>query len=111
LSEEALGFAKTLISNKGSDEIVKKMSLKPHDIELIEEPEQWLNNSAYKEKANIVAQINVVNDTAERGVKLIQEYNSIITRDEDQNQYILKNFKDYKNMFTDTVIVAYYNHG
>ena len=78
------------------------MSLKPHDMELIEEPEQWLNNSSYKDQANIVAQINVVNDTAEIGVKLIQEYNSIITRDENQNQYILKIVKDYKNTFTDS---------
>lgn len=65
-----------------------------------EEPEQWFNNNAYKEGAIIVAQINVVYYATKRGVKLIKEYNSMITKD--QNQYLLKIVKDYKIKFPDS---------
>lgn len=41
-----------------------------------EEPEQWFNNNAWKEGAIIIARINVVYDVAEKGVKLIKEYNN-----------------------------------
>ena len=41
----------------------------------------------------------VVNDIAERGVKLIQEYNNILTKDETEKQFVLqivnKNCKNY----------------
>lgn len=62
------------------------------------EPEEWINNTAYKEGSNIVVHIRVVNDVVERGVKLIEEYNSILTQDEEQKQYhLLQIVKDYKN--------------
>lgn len=68
-----------------------------------DEPEQWFNNNAYKEGARIIAQINVVNDTAERGVELIKELfvNGIITKDEDQKQYLFEIVTDYKKKFPD----------
>jgi len=31
---------------------------------------------------------SIVNDTAERGVKLIQDFNAILTNDEDQKQFL-----------------------
>jgi hypothetical protein len=36
---------------------------------------------------DIVHQLKVVNDTAERAGALIEEYNSSLTKDEDQKQY------------------------
>lgn len=67
---------------------------------VLDEPEQWVNNTAYKEGANIIAHINVVNDTAERGIKLIEEYSSLSTKDEEQKQYLLQVVKDYENKFS-----------
>ncbi len=32
----------------------------------------------------------VVNDVAERGVKLIQDYNNILTKDETEKQFVLQ---------------------
>jgi len=69
---------------------------------LHDEPEEWINNTAYNEGANIVAHIKVVNDTAERGVKLIEEYNSILTKDEEQKQYLLQIVIDYKIKYPDS---------
>ena len=34
--------------------------------------------------------MRVVNDTAERGVKLFEEYNSLLTNDEEEKQFILQ---------------------
>jgi len=145
LSDEAIGFSffdnnvsadfkkrmvKALASNDGSEEIMKKLSIKPHEMSslvtkdlsdfvtsntkifferfgidtqfLHDEPEEWTKNPAYNEGANIVAQIKVVNDTAERGVKLIEEYNSILTKHEEQKQYQLKIVKDYKIKYPDS---------
>ena len=45
--------------------------------------------------------LKVVNDTAERGVKLIQDYNSIITNDEDQKQYLLQVVQQHRRNFPD----------
>jgi adenylate/nucleoside-diphosphate kinase len=113
-----------LTSNNGSDEIMKKLSITLHEVSslvtkdlsnfvmnntkifferfgidthfLHDEPEEWINHPVYNEGANIVAHINVVSDTAERGVKTIEEYNSILTKDEEQKQYLLQIVKDYK---------------
>ncbi|XP_050064934.1 uncharacterized protein LOC126553864 [Aphis gossypii] len=37
----------------------------------------------------------------ERGVKLIEEYNSILTKDEEQKQYLLQIVKNYKIKYPD----------
>ena len=34
--------------------------------------------------------MRVVNDTTERGVKLFEEFNRIITNDEEEKQYLLR---------------------
>lgn len=47
----------------------------------------------------IVNDINVVNDTAERAVKLMQDYNPMLTKDEEQKQYILQVVKNYQKQF------------
>ena len=46
--------------------------------------------------------LKVVNDTAERSVKLIHEYNSILTNDEDQKQYWLQVVHAHRNQFPDS---------
>jgi|UniRef100_A0A2S2QEI3 hypothetical protein len=117
-------MVKALTSYDGSDEIMKNLSIKPHEVSslvtkdlsnfvtnntkifferfgidthiLHDEPEEWINNPVFDEEANIVAYINVDNDTGEKGVKIIEEYNSILTKDEEQKQYLLQIVKDYK---------------
>ncbi|KAL4135148.1 hypothetical protein QTP88_006791 [Uroleucon formosanum] len=69
---------------------------------LNDEPDEWINNTSYNDRANTVAHINVVNDTAERGVKQIEEYNSILTKDEEQKQYLLQIVKNYKIKYPDS---------
>ncbi|KAL4082915.1 hypothetical protein QTP88_029569 [Uroleucon formosanum] len=47
-------------------------------------PSKWLNSSAYQKGKTIIEQLRIVNDSAERGVKLVEDYNNSITRDKNQ---------------------------
>src|SRR6218665_3647912 len=51
--------------------------------------EQWEENEHFQKAKQCAQNLRVVNDVVERGVKLIQDFNSSITRDEEQKQYRL----------------------
>lgn len=53
------------------------------------DPVIWNSLHDYQHGLTIVRNLTVVNDTAERGVKLMEEYNNLITHDEEQKQYLL----------------------
>jgi hypothetical protein len=57
---------------------------------LKEDPETWSDNPLYCELQQSVAKLRVTNDTAERGVALMQEYNGLRTKSEEQTQFILQ---------------------
>ena len=44
--------------------------------------------------------IKVVNDLAERGVALIEEFNCSITRDEEQKQFLLQVVENHQSKFS-----------
>ena len=50
---------------------------------------------------SIVTALKVVNDTAERGVKLIQDYNLILTKDEEQKQFLLQVVQEHRRLYPD----------
>ncbi|GBM41112.1 hypothetical protein AVEN_63795-1 [Araneus ventricosus] len=52
--------------------------------------EEWKQNSSYFQGREHVRKLQIVNDTAERGVKLLQEFNALITKDEEENQFLLQ---------------------
>ncbi|KAK0041420.1 hypothetical protein Bpfe_029139 [Biomphalaria pfeifferi] len=64
--------------------------------------ETWEENDHYQEALQIVQGLKVVNDCAERGVRLIQEYNSILTNDEQQKQYLLQLVQQHRHVFSDS---------
>ena len=47
---------------------------------LLNPPESWKDDQDYLAAERIVLGLKVVNDTAERGVKLMQDYNSILKK-------------------------------
>jgi hypothetical protein len=49
----------------------------------------WKQDSEYLVAKSTASNLSVINDRAERGVALIQEYNQILTKDEDQKQALL----------------------
>lgn len=65
------------------------------------DPATWNKNESYSKCCKIINNLKVVNDTAERGIKLINEYNQLLTKDEEQKQFLLQVVKDYKTRFPD----------
>ena len=54
------------------------------------EPTAWNDNADFKCGLERVQTLKVVNDTAERGVKLFEEFNQLITKDEEEKQFLLQ---------------------
>lgn len=52
-------------------------------------PATWNSNQSYLKSLNIVRALNIVNDTAERGVSLMQEYLQFVKK-EDELQRVLQ---------------------
>jgi len=46
-------------------------------------PEEWLDDPDYNELKHAASVMKVVNDTAERGIALMQQYNSSLTKNEE----------------------------
>ena len=59
-------------------------------------PCDWNNQESYLKCNNMLQKIRVVNDVAERGVALIQNYLHILTKDEEQMQCLLKVVNDHR---------------
>ena len=59
-------------------------------------PSTWESNLEYKRGKDIVSKLKVVNDTAERGVKLIENFNTIGSKNEEQKQYMLQVVTEYR---------------
>ncbi|KAE9527867.1 hypothetical protein AGLY_012691 [Aphis glycines] len=54
------------------------------------DPTSWESSESYINGKKIINSLKIVNDTAERAVRLMEEYNSTLTLDEEQKQFILK---------------------
>ena len=49
----------------------------------------------------IVKRLKVVNDNAERGVALVQAYNRLLTKDEEQQQFLLQVVSEHRRVYPD----------
>jgi len=67
--------------------------------------EEWENMPDYQLGLSVVRNMKVVNDFAERGVALIQNYNSILTKNESQKQTNLTSYKSSKVIEKDSLML------
>lgn len=65
-------------------------------------PSTWREDENYQRGMKILNSLVVVNDVAERGVKLIQEYNNILSKDETEKQYIIQIVSEYRKRYPDS---------
>ena len=63
------------------------------------DPNEWKHDEQYIRNKEIAQSFKVVNDLAERGVALVQEFNSSLTRNEEQKQYLLQVVEDHRKKF------------
>ena len=68
---------------------------------LDEDIEKWEQNEEFIAAKTKVNNMKVVNDVAERGVALMEEYNNLITNDEQQKQYVLQVVSAYRKTYPD----------
>jgi hypothetical protein len=54
------------------------------------EPDQWEHDEGYKKAKHCAESLRVVNDVSESGIKLIQDFNLSVTRNEEKRQYLLQ---------------------
>lgn len=63
------------------------------------EPSFWPQCPSYIHGLEVVKNMLVVNDVSERKVKLMEEYNTILTNDEEQKQFLLLTVEHYRKKF------------
>lgn len=78
----------TILLSAKSMKLFKRLGLKTNFLKI--DPSQWNTQLDYIEGQQIIESLRVVNDTAERGVKLMEEFNDKITKNEEQKQFLLK---------------------
>ncbi|KAL4089004.1 hypothetical protein QTP88_024082 [Uroleucon formosanum] len=65
------------------------------------DPTSWESSESYINGKKIINSLKIVNDTAERAVKLMEEYNFTLTLDEEQKQFILKCVQEHRKIYPD----------
>ena len=68
---------------------------------LSKDPTQWEDEPSYNAATRRIKSLRVVNDFAERGVALKQEFNLALTKDEDQKQFLLQVVEEHRRVFPD----------
>lgn len=64
-------------------------------------PELWNDDLSYLNTKEIFQNLTAINDTAERCVKLIQDFNGLLTTDEEQKQSLLQCVEDHRKQYPD----------
>jgi hypothetical protein len=57
------------------------------------------NNATYIAAEEIAKSLTVTNDTAERGVALMQQYNGLLSKTEEQTQFIIQVVSEHRKRF------------
>src|SRR5215469_16204482 len=96
-----------LISEKNIDDFVSIKSkslfnrLKIDDSFLNGCPTSWLNNASFQQAKKKVQTLRTVNDTAERAVKLIQDFRSLMTVEKEQKQFLVRCVQEHRQVYPD----------
>ena len=70
---------------------------------LQKDPLEWEDDNSFQIGLEMIKKIKVVNDTAERGVKLMEDHNKILSRSEEEKQYILQIVSEYRKKYPDSM--------
>lgn len=64
---------------------------------LKDDPTTWESNTDFSNAENIINSLTIINYTAERAVKLMEDFNETLTLNEQQKQYVQEHRKLYPN--------------
>ena len=66
---------------------------------LSKDTESWEAGASYQKLTDRVQKMKVVNDSAERGIALIEKYNECLMKDEEQKQYLLRFVQRHRQLY------------
>lgn len=66
------------------------------------DPSEWESDDDFQAGRDFCSDLFVVNDTAERGVKFMKDYNRILTNDEDMKQLLMQLVEAYRQKYPTT---------
>ena len=66
------------------------------------DPQTQSLRADYQCASQVVAALAVTNDRAERGVALVQGYNKLLTKNEEQLQFLMQVFEEHRLMYPDS---------
>ena len=64
-------------------------------------PDKWEEDESYLVAREFVTTVKVVNDTAERGVKMAEDYATILTKDDDMRAMIMQGVEQNRAKYSD----------
>lgn len=65
------------------------------------DPSTWDTEINFINGKNLINSLKVVNDTAERAVKLMEDFNESLTINEEQKQYVLQCVQEHRRIYPD----------
>ena len=66
---------------------------------LDDDPSTWCNSESFLKAQKLVQGLTVVNDRAERGVALTQNFSKKLTKDEEELQFLLQVVTEHRKLF------------
>ena len=73
---------------------------------LKKDPSEWKDDTSFQSSQQSLCGITTVSDFTERGVALIQDYNVMLTKGEQQRQYLLQVMDWHHCQYPDTKKIA-----
>ena len=68
---------------------------------LKENPILWSSNESYNKMESFVKDMKVINDPAERAIKLMSDYTDRIVNDEEQKQFLIQSIEENRGLLPD----------
>ncbi|XP_025417723.1 uncharacterized protein LOC112688642 [Sipha flava] len=87
-----------------SNKLFKRFKISSEYLKM--DPIEWNNNSAYQSAKKVISSLQIVNDIAERGVKLMEDFNEKFTKNENQKQYLLQVIQKYRKTYQKQTRIA-----
>lgn len=66
-----------------------------------DDPSTWNTQINYLHGRDIVCSLNVVNDTAERAVKLMEDFHGSLTKDDEKSELLLRCIQEHRRIYPD----------
>lgn len=83
--------------SKNTKQFFKRFGI--DDTFLKQDPNKWAEMKEYQQGLEFCSKLSVVNDVAERNVKLMSDFNNVLTNDEEDKQFLLQVVTEYRRQY------------